>query len=520
METAVVGLPPGTLVGERYKLLGVHGRGGFGITYAAWDTQKEERVAVKECFPQEVCVRDAKTGAIQPACAEWEPRYLKALESMRKEVETLSSLRHPAVVQIRDVIWGNGSVFCVMSWLSGGTLKERMEQGTITREKSLEWLNTLLDALRYLHGRGVYHRDIKPGNIMFDASDAPVIIDFGAALNRGDRTTASTTSQGEFSRNYAAPEQITGKGEVGAWTDIYALSATWYELLTGVRPESSDARLMRDGLKPLTGMPNKLGYPEILLALLERNMSLLSASRCQSVDQWRQCVEDGVLPALVQPGKRRRRILIAIGVLAALGLGGLCGVYLAIRGDSTATAAEQMPAVGLRKQLIARVESEIQAQEYRKLCEQYTHRINQLHEEHKKLIRRMDDRYRTDIAQAGSEDALETLRKRLWKEARELDDRMQGEARAIYDEFMEKGKGYSISSSAMQARVQPRNHAEEIILPVVCEELAQELGQCQSNALIRWSSQDAATVFSDAVSRIESAIDARYDALMDRQGKR
>ncbi len=516
METAVVGLPPGTLVGERYKLLGVHGRGGFGITYAAWDTQKEERVAVKECFPQEVCVRDAKTGAIQPACAEWEPQYLKALDGMRKEVETLSRLHHPAVVQIRDVIWGNGSVFCVMSWLPGGTLKERMEQGTITREKSMEWLNTLLDALRYLHGCGVYHRDIKPGNIMFDASGSPVIIDFGAALNRGDRTTASTTSQGEFSRNYAAPEQITGKGHVGAWTDLYALSATWYELLTGVRPESANARLMRDGLKPLTKMPNESGYPGILLALLERNMSLAPGNRCQSVDQWLQCMEDGTLPALVNPTERRKRFIIIACILTVLGL----GVYSIIRDDRTTVPPEQLPAVGLRKQLSARVESEIHAQEYREFCEQYTHKIDQLHEEHKKLIRRMDDRYRTDIAQADSEDALETLRERLSKEARELDGRMQGESRAIYNEFMEKGKGYNISSSAMQARVQPRNHAEEIILPVVCEELAQELAQCQGKALIRWSSQDVATVFSDAVNRIESAIDARCDALADRQGKR
>lgn len=289
-------LPVGTLVEDRYKLLKAIGQGGFGITYIGWDKKLERRVAVKECFPVGLCYRDEMQ--LRPLTPQVEPFYLKALNDQMREAHTLAGLHHERVVQIYDVVGGNGGIFCVMEWLEGGSLRERMDEAEktpITPEQAESWLRCLLEGLEYLHGNSVYHRDIKPENILFDAAGNPVLVDFGAALNKGLNTTA-TSGHGAFSPTYAAPEQVTGKGEVGAWTDLYALAATWYELLTGVKPEPADKRLMEDDLVPLPAMQLRVHAARPVLDFLQRNLSLQPARRCRRAKEGISWLRHGHAP--------------------------------------------------------------------------------------------------------------------------------------------------------------------------------------------------------------------------------
>lgn len=289
-------LPAGTLVEGRYKLLKAIGQGGFGITYIGWDKKLERRVAVKECFPVGLCYRDDMQ--LRPLTPQVEPFYLKALNDQMREAHTLAGLHHERVVQIYDVVGGNGGIFCVMEWLEGGSLRERMdaaETTPITPEQAETWLRCLLEGLEYLHGNGVIHRDIKPENILFDAAGNPVLVDFGAALNRGLNTTA-TSGHGAFSPTYAAPEQVTGKGEVGAWTDLYALAATWYELLTGVKPEPAEKRLMEDDLVPLPAMQLRVHAARPVLDFLQRNLCLQPARRCRRAKEGISWLRHGHAP--------------------------------------------------------------------------------------------------------------------------------------------------------------------------------------------------------------------------------
>ena len=125
---AVAALPPGTILGnEKYRILGARGQGGFGITYAGWDFALERNVAIKECFPQDICVRDAGTLQIAPRTPALQDAYLAAMADLQKEARLLAGLNHPNIVQVHDVFAANGSLFCVMHWLEGDTLRDRIE---------------------------------------------------------------------------------------------------------------------------------------------------------------------------------------------------------------------------------------------------------------------------------------------------------------------------------------------------------------------------------------------------------
>lgn len=308
-------LPPRTIIGN-YKILKELGQGGFGITYVAWDAQLERNVVLKECFPAAICVRNEQ-GRLQPRSQDMEDAYAMAMEDMRKEARTLAKLNHARVVRIYDVFEANGSLFYVMPWLEGGSLRERMDEAVAPVDPGLaqQWLCDVLEGLQYLHEKGFIHRDLKPGNILFDEDERPVIIDFGAAV----QAFAHTITQGEFSFAYAAPEQISGKGTPFAGTDLFALAATWYELLSGSLPEETLRRMQKDDLQPLSDLPGMAELPSELLRFVMCNLQLEPEARSLSAAEWLQCLRgERVLPVLHRRRSRRTRLMWCLGVVAAI----------------------------------------------------------------------------------------------------------------------------------------------------------------------------------------------------------
>lgn len=322
---AVAALPPGTILGnDKYKILGACGQGGFGITYAGWDVSLKRNVAIKECFPQDICVRDGDTAQIVPRTPALQEAYLAAMADLHREARLLAGLNHLNIVQVYDVLAANGSLFCVMHWLQGDTLRDRLDDAEaadapVPPEQAEDWLRQLLDALGYMHAQGIVHRDIKPENILFDESGRPVLVDFGSAVNLSRLT--HTLTQGAFSAAYAAPEQISGKGEIGPWTDLYSLAATWYEVFSNSAAEETVRRMMDDTLAPLEKLvPARVQAAPRLAAGIMRNLELKAAARCQSAAEWL-----GMLDGKPQPRgprqKGKRRGLLWTGALAATVLG-------------------------------------------------------------------------------------------------------------------------------------------------------------------------------------------------------
>ena len=477
MQMPLPCLPPGALISGRYKILKQLGAGGFGVTYIAWDEELERRVAVKECFPLRLCRREAN-GEIVPLTPEYEKPFITMLNDMHREACTLSKLEHENIVKVHDVVWGNGGVYFVMQWLPGGSLRDRMApDSSLSAEESLQWLRYLLDALAYLHSNGIVHRDLKPENIMFDAQGHPVIIDFGAALNRVDRTTEAITTQGAYSKGYASPEQMTGKGRVGPWTDFYSLSATWYELITGTRPEKADARLMQDDIVPLTEAKCRLDYPSELLELLQRNLSLSIDARCESVEQWLDCWANGTLPPLRVPAPSRwskwRRWLLLAGGCALLAGGGYA--LLAQRSGNASAPHEQADPAKLSADLRSRISKSCRVQEYIALCDKFEAELAALKVRMESELADFLKGYEVRLEQAASAEAVSRLESRMSKEYASLVKRWSRENTAALNQFHKSIKPYKLDSTEdISSQYKPENMNEAALLFQVAGAIYQE----------------------------------------------
>lgn len=368
MHASVDALPSGAQLGQ-YRLIEAASQGGFGILYRAWDEKLNRPVAVKECFPASICRRDPQTGVVRPHTESLRANYETAMEDVYEEAQTLAGLHHAQVVPVYDIFRAAGSLFYVMPWLEGGSLRDKIASGqTVPAEETLRWLLSLLSALEYLHSRQIIHRDIKPGNIMFDADGKPVLVDFGSALNRA--TKVDTTTQGEFSPVYAAPEQISGKGKIGPWSDLYSLAATWYELLAGMQPEPAQQRLVQDDLRPLP-----LGRTVLEQSIMQ-NLALEAPARCQSAREWQDWLLRGAAPVAVA---RRRRSFLLWAVPAVLLAAG--GAFLLGRQQAEPVPEEGAPQV---KDAPDKQELVLSDEFYEKAC--YQLGIPALHQRYEEVL--------------------------------------------------------------------------------------------------------------------------------------
>jgi serine/threonine protein kinase len=287
--------PVPSVLGKRYEVGRLIGRGATARVFRAYDLVDRRRVAVKLFHP----------GAVPTE----ERRRLK-------EIQILSRLQHPGLVALYDTGTQDGHAFLAMELVEGPNLADRVTSGPLTAPEVAALAVQLSAALAYVHRRGVTHRDLKPANVLL-APDRPLISDFGIA-QAFDSTQITATGMVVGTAAYMAPEQVLGE-DVGPPSDVYALGLVLLESLTGVREyagtmvESAIVRLHRPPRIPA-------GLPPTLETTLRRMTARKPSERptAQSVHQALRADDDTVLLPVVLPRTPyRRRRLLAAGVPAA-----------------------------------------------------------------------------------------------------------------------------------------------------------------------------------------------------------
>jgi eukaryotic-like serine/threonine-protein kinase len=238
-------LPPATILRERYEIVELVGRGGMGATYRAKDLRLEGRFcAVKEAIPDP----DASPEEL-----------LQAREQFYKEASTLARLDHPNLPKVSDYFSLDDRDYLVMDFVPGQDLHElltsAMREGHPLPERQvLAWTAQLCDALEYLHGQDppILHRDIKPSNVKVTPAGTVKLVDFGLVkLLSTDEERTITVVQGRGSVQYTPLEQYgSDGGHTDVRSDIYALSATLYHLLTGRPPLDAKTRFLKPASMP------------------------------------------------------------------------------------------------------------------------------------------------------------------------------------------------------------------------------------------------------------------------------
>ena len=204
---------------RRYRIDRAIASGGAGIVYQAEDTMLGRKVALKELL------EDVATDAEQS-------------ERFKSEARALAMLNHPQILPIYDLLEEGGHFWLVMELLSGGTLNDQIQTGTLDHLRSIEIISGIASGLECAHQQGFVHRDIKPANILFASDGSFRLTDFGIAKHRA---SGIKTSHGLIlgSPGYMSPEQAAGE-PVDARSDIYSLGITMFQMLTGELPFQGD----------------------------------------------------------------------------------------------------------------------------------------------------------------------------------------------------------------------------------------------------------------------------------------
>ena len=218
--------PNQKLQNGKFTIQKVLGGRGFGVTYSAIDTNTNNIVAIKTLNP------------IHQSQADFEQKQVKFVQ----ETFRLKGCSHPQIVKVHEVVNENGLWGMIMEYISGEDLSVYISQrDKLSEAEALKYINQIGTALEYIHQQGMLHRDVKPNNIMLRKSQQEaVLIDFGLAREFDLNKTRSMTNA--RTEGYAPIEQYKRRGKFGAYTDVYALAATLYHLVTGDTPLPSKFR--------------------------------------------------------------------------------------------------------------------------------------------------------------------------------------------------------------------------------------------------------------------------------------
>lgn len=282
----------------KYRIEGVLGQGGFGITYLASQVALNRKVTIKEFFTKELCNRDEQTSQVSVPSMGSVDTVARFRAKFVKEAQTIAALNNPHIIHIHDIFEENGTAYYVMDYLSGGSLSDLVQRdGVLAEATALGYIRQVADALSYIHARNINHLDIKPSNVLIDGNGNAVVIDFGLSKRYDETGSQTSTTPVGISHGFAPLEQYQpgGVSTFSPTTDIYSLGATLYKLLSGQTPPNATALLDADlDLSRLSASPSTK-------AAIAAAMQPKRKGRPQTVEAFIAMLDEKVAPSVVVP---------------------------------------------------------------------------------------------------------------------------------------------------------------------------------------------------------------------------
>ncbi len=279
-------LPKKTLLKQgEYIIEEVVGQGGFGITYLGTDTSLLCPVAIKEYFPSGIAGRDVTEKedlTLHVYGKDAREEYDKGMQAFISEARLLARFKEiQGIVKVHNFFRENGTAYIVMEYVDGQSVKQYIRQnGNLPASRVLEMMGQAMHVLEAVHQQQFVHRDVSVDNFMISKEGRLVLIDFGAAryTNSLDEKTRTMMCK----RGFSAIEQYSTSGKQGPWTDVYGMCATMYYMLTGILPQSSTDRILRDEVVSLTEM-NEIELSRKQKAAIMKGMEVDRLKRYQSM---------------------------------------------------------------------------------------------------------------------------------------------------------------------------------------------------------------------------------------------
>ena len=349
-------LPDGYILCGGYRIGPVIGEGGFGITYSGTRLTDDSRVAIKEYFPAQYATREdgCADSGLHIFYGEKAVQFEKGLAHFNHEAEILKRYSYlEGMVTVLDTFEANHTAYIIMEFVEGITLSQYIrENGIFSYNELVQLMTPIMKSLAQIHRQGIIHRDISPENIQIGLDDHFYLLDFGAAKEVDNQNPQNTII---FKQGYAPPEQYTGGGKQGPWTDVYALAATMYTALAGEQPVDAVLRMQDDKME--SECDKLVGLTDWQRKTLKKGLELKPAERYQNMETF--LLDLSVMPQIEEQktrisaedegyrqstkairAKKWKRYSFVGWIMGVLFLAGLSGAAIHIWGGRTAATAE------------------------------------------------------------------------------------------------------------------------------------------------------------------------------------
>lgn len=285
-------IQPGAILVFRYIVGKVLGYGSFGVTYLGWDCLLEKKIAIKEYLPNEFATRAEGTSEVTVFDGEKAQQFTMGKDKFSDEAKKLATFnKNKGIITVYDQFEDNGTSYIVMDYFEGETLQERLNrEGKIPYEEAIEIIMPILSSLQEVHDAGIIHRDISPDNIYLTKYGEVKLLDFGAA--RYASTNMSKSLSAIYKQGFAPYEQYQSSREQGPWSDVYALGATLYYMVTGNIPQEAMNRLTKEDDKLVSPRKIDKEIPRNLSNAIMNAMIVYPQQRTQSVTEFKREIED------------------------------------------------------------------------------------------------------------------------------------------------------------------------------------------------------------------------------------